>query len=212
VSLLLDTNILILFFECRSGLRQYPTVKVDKKSAMMLAIDKASRIGVCALFQGIVNKYCASQSCFVSELSRVELLRAVISNIVARETYRAYLGQWSTELTSVVNLISNEFSSLIDQLKNIYKIEVVSVGSKDVEKAVELASKWSRDQEVIKRYAFDLLLLAQTINRGAKLFTTDRGIFNMRERVLKPSPNPQRRGLGVSVYEDEYILYVAYSS
>ena len=208
VSLLLDTNVLL--FECRSGLRQHPTVKVDKRAATMLAIERALRIGVCILFQGIVGKICGSQACLVSEFSRVEFLRAVVSNVVAREAYRAWLGR--QRFQAVVDLVSNEFTNLINQLKEVYKIDVVDVDGRDVERAVELAGRWSRDREVVKRHAFDLLLLAQAVNRGARLFTTDRGIFNIRERALDPRPTSQTRASGVKVYEDEYILYVSYSS
>lgn len=215
MTLLLDTNILIILFECRVLGFQHPEVKISKRTVAKLLghyMDRAMRIGVCPFLWSILNKFCkpGGSYCYISALSRVEFLRATISNVLAREKYREWISQQSFQ--SLEELFNKQFEFLETILKTMYNIYEINVELEDVKLAAELAKRWSRDRNTIKRHAFDILLLAQAVRRGAKLLTTDRTIFMIREKVLQPPPPEPRREGGLRVlYGDPYVLYVAYS-
>ncbi|WP_405048186.1 PIN domain-containing protein [Pyrobaculum sp.] len=48
--------------------------------------------------------------------------------------------------------------------------------------ALEIADRLKRDEEEIRRRSFDILILAQALNRGSKVFTMDQGFVEFRKK------------------------------
>jgi hypothetical protein len=139
----------------------------------------------------------------------VEFLRAAVSNVVAKDDYF----KWTSvqQYQSLDNLFENKFVELVNFLKQLYSIDVAREESEDVKLAMEFAERWSKDRDVIKRVAFDMLLLAQAVRGGVKLFMRDWKLFEIREKMLQPPPPKPGSVGGVRItYDDPYVLYVAY--
>nr|WP_148683037.1 PIN domain-containing protein [Pyrobaculum ferrireducens] len=92
-------------------------------------------------------------------------------------------------------------------------IEVVAVDKQVLDIVGGFLQRLKWEESVLRRKSFDLLLLAQSVARGVKIFTTDRDFINIRERALPPSGRDERRdrSSGLRYYEDDYIIYVGYS-
>ncbi len=91
----------------------------------------------------------------------MEFLRAAISNVVAKDDYFKWTS--AQQYQSLDNLFGDKFVGLVDFLKQLYSIDIAHAEPEDIELSKTFAEKWSKDKDVIKHRAFDLLLLAQAV-------------------------------------------------
>ncbi|MGK0548966.1 MAG: PIN domain-containing protein [Pyrobaculum sp.] len=76
---------------------------------------------------------------------------------------------------------------------------------------LEIADRLKWGEEEIRRRSFDILILAQALNRGAKVFTMDRGFVDIRKKALPQTQShegPRKIGSKnfVYIYGDQYLL------
>ncbi|MEM4424119.1 PIN domain-containing protein [Pyrobaculum sp.] len=100
-------------------------------------------------------------------------------------------------------------------LINVYReagisINLVEIEEKDLDKALEFLNKLKWDEREI-RMKFDILLFAQAVTRGVKLFTKDNDFLDIRDSLFGPPADMRDRKTGLKIYEDEY-LFISYAA
>lgn len=173
---------------------------ISRKDAEMFSITSLRHIEPCSLLRKIINGYCRTP-CSTSELSRMEFIKVVIGNALSDNRYAAWLKS-TAPTPDVVSYFSQIFNELIKE----YQLGIIKIETADMEKALEVAKALSWRPEEIKRKSFDVLLLAQAARRGLKLFTRDRGVYDIHLRVFGEAKPTGKR---IKIYEGRHVLYAA---
>lgn len=102
-------------------------------------------------------------------------------------------------------------------LINVYRgagvsLDLVEVEERDLDKALEFLSRFRWDEREVRMKSFDILLFAQAVTRGVKLFTKDSDFLDIRESLFGPPVDMRNRKTGLRIYEDEYVLFISYAA
>ncbi|WP_338050673.1 PIN domain-containing protein [Pyrobaculum ferrireducens] len=153
---------------------------------------------------------CKEQPCYVSELSLLEFAKVFLSKSLVHIEYHSVLKNYGNILEAPKEILNKLIRFLHEAGLSI---EVVAVDKQVLDIVGGFLQRLKWEESVLRRKSFDLLLLAQSVARGVKIFTTDRDFINIRERALPPSGRDERRdrSSGLRYYEDDYIIYVGYS-
>lgn len=206
MTLLLDTNVLIALFECRhKPTRRKYSIPISRRDAEMLFRNPSLRSAdPCSILESEFDRYCQA-TCAVSELSRIEFLKVMVSKTLSDEDYAAWLK--STAPSNLINVV-DYFSQIFDKLLKEYQLNTAYVEMEDINKALEIRKALGWPQDSIRRRSFDILLLAQAARRGLKLLTRDKGVYDIHDKVFGEAKPTGRR---LRIYEGAHILYIPLS-
>ena len=205
--MLLDTSILVLLVECEVLRVSHPQIKVGRGLQHILGTSVSN---ICEVARVVVVSRCKEQPCYVSELSLLELTKVFLFKSLVHIEYHNVLESYDNILEAPKEIL-NRFIRILHEAG--LSIEVVAVDKQVLNIVREFLQRLKWDEDVLRKKSFDLLLFAQSVARGVKIFTTDRDFIHIRERALPPSGRDERRdrSSGLRYYEDNYIIYVGYS-
>ena len=204
--MLLDTSVIVLLFECLILNIPYPQVKVGRSLQRILG--GVERVGICDLFNELMMKRCKGSRCFISKLSILEFTKVFIYKSLTKREYLRIIKNRN---------ILKAPEDLLTALINVYReagisIDLVEIEERDLDKALEFLNKLKWDERETRMKSFDILLFAQAVTRGVKLFTKDSNFLEIRERLFGPPVDMRDRKTGLRIYEDEYILFISYAA
>mgnify|MGYP001770646179 CR=1 FL=1 len=203
--MLLDTSVIVLLFECLVLNMAYPHVKVGRSLQRILGV---GRVGVCDLFNELIMQRCKGSQCFVSKLSILEFTKVFIYKSLTTNEY--------LKIIKNRNILKAP-EDLLMALINVYigagvSLDLVEVEEGDLDKALEFLSRFRWDEREIRMKSFDILLFAQAVTRGVKLFTKDNNFLKIRESLFGLPAYVRDRKTGLKIYEDEYVLFISYAA
>lgn len=205
--MLLDTSVIVLLFECLILNVPYPQVKVNRSLHQILGVQK---VGICDLFNELITQRCKGNQCFISKLSILEFTKVFLYKSLTNKEY--------LKIIKNRNILKAP-EDLLMALINIYReagifINLVEIEERDLNKALEFLNRLKWNEREIRRKSFDILLFAQAVTRGVKLFTKDRDFLEIRNRLFSPpveKADIRDRSSGLRLYEDDYIIIISYA-